>query len=74
MRYRQQELRERHPEIARAFERLLKDDPVKALRLRYLYYPQYKTSSRKDKALSLARIIEEVESAGYKVDIKVSEL
>lgn len=70
MRYTQDVLRSRHPELAKTFEEVLKNDPVLNSRLRYIYYPGYRTASRKDKTITLQRIIEEVERAGYTIDIK----
>jgi hypothetical protein len=70
MRYTQDVLRERYPDLARVFETVIESNAAVGSRLRYLYYPGYRTSSRKDKILSLQRIIEEVEAAGYNIDIK----
>jgi hypothetical protein len=72
MRYRQDVLRERFPELAKAFEEVLNRNPALGNRLRYVYYPGYRTSSRKDKTLTLQRIIEEVEKAGYNIEIKLT--
>jgi hypothetical protein len=71
MRYRQDILRSRFPELAKAFEEVLNNNPDLSSRLRYLYYPGYRTSSRNDKTITLQRILQEVENAGYKFDIKV---
>lgn len=72
MRYSHEELRIKHPELASSFEKILRDNPKIALRLKYLYYSQYATGKRPDKALTLGRIIKECEAAGYKIDIKTS--
>lgn len=73
MRYGHEELRVRHPELAKAFERVMENNPKLALRLRYLYYTYYETSKRADKTLKLERIMKEVQDAGYQIEIKVHE-
>jgi len=66
-------LRSEYPRLARAFEEILLTNKEVGTRLRYLYYSKYKTSKRKGKALSLARIIKEVELGGFSVDIQSHE-
>lgn len=73
MRYGHEELRIKHPELARVFEKILEDNPKLALRLKYLYYTHYMTGKRADKTLKLERIIKEVQDAGYQIEIKVHD-
>ena len=71
--YNDTRLREQHPELALAFERVLLTNKPLSARLKYLYYSDFKTASRPRKLMSLQRIIREVEEAGYKVEITVHD-
>lgn len=64
-------LRVEHPNVARAFERILMVNKPVASRLKYLYYSDFKTASRDRKSISLGRILREIENAGLKIEINV---
>lgn len=69
--YNDTRLRMEHPQLARAFEGVLLTNKTLRHRLKYIYYSDYKTAARERKTISLQRIINVVESAGYKIEINV---
>lgn len=65
-------LRQEHPELAKAFEKVLLNNREIGNRFRPLYYSgHYETAKRPGKKISLSRIILLVEEAGYEVSIKI---
>jgi hypothetical protein len=68
--YRQEKLRAEYPELAKTFESILEGGNPEVKLYRYKYYPMFKTADRKDRGLSLSKIIEIVRANGYEVNIR----